>query len=323
MLLIFLPLFMSHFLAFAQSNDHYQTSVTFPGGYQIGDYIEFVQTSPVDASASGYYEISISYTRNGIAAAATHIAAISHSNYNKWRETGRVNSNAYVSVENKSFTIDCNGALRQFRIRAIGTHGYNKMDPVPVKIKVRSINFNTSWTALNNSGSDVSVTDLHPMTDQWNVYTGNLTVGTSAHIALHAKSNGYVGIGTRNPTERLSVKGKIRAQEVKVEADNNINWPDYVFSKDYKLPSLSEVEKHIHEKGHLPEVPSAKEVEKEGIALGANQALLLKKIEELTLYLIELKHEVNKQKMKNDEQGTIIAGQAREIEKLKLKTSHQ
>ena len=96
--------------------------------------------------------------------------------------------------------------------------------------------------------------------------------------------NGSVGIGTAAPQERLSVNGKVRAKEVKVEA---INWPDYVFSKDYKKPSLSELEQFISANARLPEIPSAKQVEKEGIELGAIQAALLKKIEELTLYIIE------------------------------------
>ncbi|MCH5718185.1 hypothetical protein [Niabella hibiscisoli] len=120
--------------------------------------------------------------------------------------------------------------------------------------------------------------------------SGNLMI---SGLGAHYIENGNVGIGTKNPTERLSVKGKIRAQEIKVEAANTGNWPDYVFTKEYQLPSLADVEKHIKEKGHLPEVPSAKEVEKEGIALGANQALLLKKIEELTLYILELNKTVS------------------------------
>jgi hypothetical protein len=112
---------------------------------------------------------------------------------------------------------------------------------------------------------------------------GNLKItGSGAHYI----ENGNVGVGTKTPSEKLSVNGKIRAKEIKIESASN-TWPDYVFKKDYPLPDLSDVEKHIQEKGHLPEVPSAKEVEKEGIALGANQAVLLKKIEELTLYMIE------------------------------------
>jgi len=110
--------------------------------------------------------------------------------------------------------------------------------------------------------------------------SGNLKItGSGAHYI----ENGNVGVGTKTPSEKLSVNGKIRAKEIKVDSGP---WPDYVFKKGYLLPKLDDVEKHIQEKGHLPEVPSAKEVEKQGIALGANQAVLLKKIEELTLYMI-------------------------------------
>jgi len=101
---------------------------------------------------------------------------------------------------------------------------------------------------------------------------------------LYLKTTGNVGIGTTSPTEKLSVKGKIRAQEIKVESTN---WPDYVFAKDYQLPSLKETEKYIDDKGHLPGIPSAEEVKVNGIDLGEMNAKLLKKIEELTLYLIE------------------------------------
>ncbi|MDV7697048.1 cell wall anchor protein [Chryseobacterium soli] len=79
-------------------------------------------------------------------------------------------------------------------------------------------------------------------------------------------------------------EGKIVAKEVEVKA--NV-WADYVFKKDYKLKTLEEVEKHIEQKGHLPNIPSAKEVEKDGINLGEMDAKLLEKIEELTLYSIE------------------------------------
>ncbi|ATP58031.1 hypothetical protein CPT03_16940 [Pedobacter ginsengisoli] len=110
---------------------------------------------------------------------------------------------------------------------------------------------------------------------------------------LYLKTTGNVGIGTTSPTEKLSVKGKIRAQEIKVEA---ADWPDYVFAKDYELVSLEQTEKHIEEKGHLPGIPSAKEVKANGVDLGEMNAKLLQKIEELTLYLIEIKKENDEQK---------------------------
>ncbi|MGN7787302.1 hypothetical protein ACTJIJ_22400 [Niabella sp. 22666] len=114
-------------------------------------------------------------------------------------------------------------------------------------------------------------------------------------LTMTIKSNqdgGYVGIGTAVPKEKLSVNGKIRAHEIKVEQNN---WPDYVFSKNYSLQSLADIEKYIKEKGHLPEVPSAEDVAKAGVELGTNQALLLKKIEELTLHLIQMEKRMNEQ----------------------------
>ncbi|WP_281990432.1 tail fiber protein [Aquimarina aggregata] len=97
------------------------------------------------------------------------------------------------------------------------------------------------------------------------------------------QGNGNVGIGTTTPDSKLAVNGKIHAKEVKVDLTG---WPDYVFEENYKLPTLKEVESHIQEKGHLPNIPSAKKVEKEGIQLGEMNAKLLQKIEELTLYII-------------------------------------
>ncbi len=118
---------------------------------------------------------------------------------------------------------------------------------------------------------------------------------------------GNVGIGTTDTKGyKLGVKGKIAAEEVKVALYTN--WPDYVFEKDYKLPSLEEVENHITKNGHLQNIPSAKEVEENGIHLGEMNAKLLQKIEELTLYMIEqnkktelLSKEVESLKKKNEE----------------------
>jgi len=101
-----------------------------------------------------------------------------------------------------------------------------------------------------------------------------------------------VGIGTSSPTEKLSVKGKIRAQEIKVEITG---WADFVFAKDYKLPTLQETENHIKAKGHLPGIPSAAEVEANGIELGEMNKKLLQKIEELTLHLINQEKRLAKQ----------------------------
>lgn len=102
--------------------------------------------------------------------------------------------------------------------------------------------------------------------------------------AVTFADNGNVGIGVF-PQYKLHVTGVVKAETYL--ADVNPHWPDYVFDSAYQLPSLYEVEKYIKQNHHLPEVPSAQKVKEEGINLSDNQAVLLKKIEELTLYAIE------------------------------------
>ena len=119
--------------------------------------------------------------------------------------------------------------------------------------------------------------------------------------------NGNVGIGTTNPTSKLTVAGNINSREVKVTVDAGA---DFVFKKDYNLPTLQDVEKHINEKGHLENIPNEEEVLKNGINLGEMNAKLLQKIEELTLYIIQ-------QEKKNSIQTLEIEKSKNEIETLK------
>jgi hypothetical protein len=99
---------------------------------------------------------------------------------------------------------------------------------------------------------------------------------------------GRIGIGTTSPSEKLSVNGNIKAQKLIVTQNG---WSDYVFESSYRLKPLLQVEQFIKENKHLPDIPSAKDVADKGVDIGNSQALLLKKIEELTLYMIEIKKE--------------------------------
>jgi hypothetical protein len=99
---------------------------------------------------------------------------------------------------------------------------------------------------------------------------------------------GNVGIGELNPSAKLAVNGVIACRDVNVTATG---WSDFVFDDHYNLPSLTEVQLFIEKNGHLPGVPSCREVQKNGLKLGDMNAILLQKIEELTLYMIQLKHE--------------------------------
>lgn len=105
-------------------------------------------------------------------------------------------------------------------------------------------------------------------------------------------NGGFVGIGTATPHESLSVNGDIRSKQVKVELNN---WPDYVFKPSYNLPPLTEIKTYIDKYQHLPDMPSEAEVAKDGLNLGEINKLLTKKVEELTLYLIEKDKQLNAQ----------------------------
>ncbi len=96
-------------------------------------------------------------------------------------------------------------------------------------------------------------------------------------------NGGNVGIGTMSPANKLDVAGTIRAYELILET----GWPDYVFDEGYDLMSLPEIERYIAENGRLPGIPSAAEVREHGLPVADSQALLLQKVEELTLHLIE------------------------------------
>lgn len=193
------------------------------------------------------------------------------------------------------------------------------------RLKIRFADYSSggntwySWKSILDSGNDI----IYEGNNEESAITGySKIIGRSSDGILHlmagthdgsiylnynkngniylANQGGNVGIGTLNTGNwKLSVNGNIRAKEIKVET----GWSDFVFYDSYKLPTLKEVEEHIKEKGHLQGIPSAKEVEENGIFLGEMDAKLLQKIEELTLYTIQQEKE--------------IARQSKEIEALK------
>jgi hypothetical protein len=127
---------------------------------------------------------------------------------------------------------------------------------------------------------------------------------------MKIEANGNVIIGTSlTPTAfKLAVGGKIIAEELKVQLQ--AQWPDYVFTNDYKLPTLAEVEKQIKEKGHLSNVPSSCEVKENGFEVGEMVRIQQEKIEELTLYIIE-------QNKINEKQNIELEKHNKKIEEIK------
>jgi hypothetical protein len=132
---------------------------------------------------------------------------------------------------------------------------------------------------------------------------GNFKIGGSggsepATGAINVDYADHVGINTQDTKGYMfAVAGSAIFTQavVKLQA----NWPDYVFHKAYHLPSLDSIAAYIKTNNHLPDMPSAEEVTKNGIDLGANQARLLEKIEQLTLYTIELQKRVDLSQAEN------------------------
>jgi hypothetical protein len=126
----------------------------------------------------------------------------------------------------------------------------------------------------------------------FNCYEGDFTIRTNGiGFKLFEDGNFAMGGTTKATNYRLSVHGKIIGTEVTAMAI--ANWPDYVFSDNYKLKPLAEVKNFIAVNKHLPNIPAASEIEKNGIPLGDMSKRLMEKVEELTLYIIGMQEQID------------------------------
>jgi hypothetical protein len=195
-------------------------------------------------------------------------------------KTNAVNERMRVLNSNGNIGIGITNPLNKLSVQTSGTNdGIKIINTSSYAAGLHLSNTNTSghtWALFSTGTGNISEG------------AGNFTIydyGTGFTRFFISGSTGNIGIGTitPDPAYLLSVNGKIRAKEIKVET----GWSDFVFEKHYKLKTLFEVENYINENGHLPEIPTAKEVEENGIEVGQIESKLLQKIEELTLYVIE------------------------------------
>jgi hypothetical protein len=142
-------------------------------------------------------------------------------------------------------------------------------------------------TATTGSWTHNMIPATDPGATAFNVPFESRTLNDTylANTLFVSMVNGNVGIGTTTPKAKLAVYGDILATKVKV---TQTGWPDYVFEDDYHLPDLSGLEQYIATHKHLPGIPSAKEISSDGLDLGDMNKKLLRKIEELSLYIIRL-----------------------------------
>lgn len=152
---------------------------------------------------------------------------------------------------------------------------------------------NTNWAAPLSSLVIMSTRQGTGVTKDIMMWAHDSPSATNSALCIKANSNN-IGIGTTNPGPyKLAVEGTLGARKVKVT--QVAPWADFVFDAAYALPTLKEVEQHIKANKHLPGIPSAKEITKDGLDLGDMQQKQMQKIEELTLYIIELNKKLEEQ----------------------------
>ena len=169
----------------------------------------------------------------------------------------------------------------------IGTTSPGDLLDVAGRMRVRT-GGGTAGTWFMNAANTVDAGLVGMLNDN---FIGLYGTGTGWGFIMNTTS-GNVGIGTFNPGYKLSVNGTIQSKEVRVET----GWSDYVFEKGYKLRSLDSVAEYIKQNKHLPGIPSAKEIQDNGLAVGEVQTKMMAKIEELTLYVIQLQKEITQLK---------------------------
>lgn len=184
----------------------------------------------------------------------------------------------------------------------IGKVGINNTDPsfnLDVDGRMRLRNESASITA--GFWLDGTTDATRSFVGTFNNNTMGLYGAGSGWSFLMDVNDGAIMIGTAQKAAgyKVNVGGKIIAEELRVSL--RANWPDYVFEKNYTLPSFEALEKYIQTNKHLPNIPAAAEVEKNGIAVGEMQIKLMEKIEELTLYMLQLKKENDALKLRIDD----------------------
>ncbi len=230
------------------------------------------------------------------------------------------------------FQIDHNGSTL-FSVLENGRVGVGTTGPGG-KIGIVNAN-NTNVPALYINQQETGNSACNLTTSGYGLYVKSVIPNSNKYLlrllnsnnqnVIYARADGRVGIGTSSVPSgyklnvagkatiselgvatssipsgyKMAVDGKMIAEEVKVRLSQN--WPDYVFTPEHQRPSLEELEANIEQLGHLPNMPSAQEVEAEGYLLGEMDVKLLEKIEELTLYLIDLNKTVNELKAENTE----------------------
>lgn len=265
--------------------------------YTIGSYYDGTGTSPrslrLGVSTTTAASLARLFTINPNASVSSGV-------YDYNLSTSGAGSMMTLNYSLSGASVQQNIAALQPTITQSGTAGYTGLLIAPFESTV-----GTGTKYLIDAGTNTAA-------NGGGTHTSKFTVDNAGNSYL----SGSVGIGTTSTyTYKLAVNGSAIATSMTVKL--NANWPDYVFKKDYQLQSLDRVKAYIDKNHHLPEMPSAQEVEEKGVNLGEISTSLTKKVEELTLYLIEKDKQLAEQKRLNESFQQQLGELAKQVQLLK------
>lgn len=239
--------------------------------------------------ANSYVKVFQISTKSNQLASNVRVSATSHTGNHVGNFTANILVNHYQDV----FVKTVSGAYTQGTVKIESDNNGSYI----MSYKTTSSNAGRYYFTIEALSSEITINPLPTGQVSTNtVHEHKTNFGThesGTGGGLKSFYEGDVGIGTTNTFGyKLAVNGTIGATEIKVETTSP--WPDFVFDSGYKLKEIGEVEEFIKENMHLPDFPSAKEVQINGINVGEMDAKLLQKIEELTLYMIEQNKRIEK-----------------------------